>query len=72
MKDRKELKAFLKRMTPGITYEYEIKGKIYSIIKYTDNKYGLSECEPNLLNMLFEYKMYTRHNLINYLIEKRA
>ena len=70
MKDRKELKAFLKRMKAGRTYEYDLKGKVISIIKYNENKYGLAECEPNLLNMLFEYKIYTKHNLINLLLNE--
>ena len=61
---RKEIKAYIKRMVKERIYTLKINDKTYNIIKYTDNKFAVCVNDTLILDLI-DYKIYTRHNLIN-------
>ena len=69
----KDLKEYLKRLRENVISVYETDTRSFYIIKLNDNKYKMSETyTPTLLADLLEYKVYTKHNLINYIKNKEA
>lgn len=66
---RKYIKSRIKTMETGRFYDLYILGKFFTVQKVKNNLYGLYE-DLNLLDMLTEYKFYTKHNLINTMINE--
>ena len=65
---RKEIKSFLKRMETYDIRTFTYNDKSFLIIKRANNKYEL--IDNDLLIDLSDSKIYTKHNLINAMINE--